>query len=168
MKELLPGDILVFKGGGLVFEILSRILKLFAWDWDRWGWHTGFVVCGNQLCESIACGICLSPLSKYKVENTRVYRWLDTPPTNEKINTFLGSHLGKRYDVAIYLWSGLQYLFRHFWNRRIPRLLDDRFTCWENVSEFCDDMGKPVMSRYDCPMLPDMLKQLEAHRIIPT
>ena len=159
--ELRVGDILVFKGGGLVFEILGRILKLSERHWDRWGWHTGFVVYGNQVCESIAEGIVLSPLSKYKPEETRVYRWLDTPPTNKKINTYLKSHLGKRYDVAIYFWTALQYLIRHFWNRRIPRLLNDRFTCWENISEFCDDMGKPILSHFDCPMLPDILLELE-------
>jgi len=155
------GDILVFKGEGLLYEILSRLLKLFEWQWDRWGWHTAFVVYGGQMCESKAQGICLSPI-KCDPQNVRVYRWFDKPPNPQKVNAYLTSHLGKRYDVAIYFFTMLQYLIRHFWNRRIPRLLDDRYTCWENVSQFCDFMGKPLQSEYDCPLLPDMLRNLEA------
>lgn len=158
LEQIRPGDILVFKGSGPLFAVLSRILKVFELKWDRWGWHVGFVASEDKLCESIAEGIVLSPLNKYPPEETRAYRWFDVQPERTKIVIYVTDHLGKKYDVAIYFWTMMQYLFRHFWNRRIPRLLDDRYTCWENVFQFCECMGKQIGAEYDCPMLPDMLK----------
>jgi hypothetical protein len=34
-----PGDILIFKGEGQPFGILSKCLKFFEPTWDGWGWH---------------------------------------------------------------------------------------------------------------------------------
>ncbi len=157
--EIRPGDISVFKRSGPISFILGGILKLFEPKWDFWGWHTGFVSrldvnFGWMICESLAQGVVESPLQG----DYRIYRWFDEQPTQPKIDKFVQEQLGKPYDVAIYFWTALQYLVRHFYNKRIPRLLDDRFTCWENVFEFTEEMGKRIGSKYDCPILPDMLK----------
>jgi hypothetical protein len=94
-------------------------------------------------------------------ERIRVYRWLNREPTDAQIQSYLNDVLGKRYDVAIYFWTSLQYILRHYFNRRIPRLLDDRYTCWENLCEFYEAMGKRIVSRFDCPMITDVLANLE-------
>jgi len=138
------GDIIEFKGEGPTFFFLGWILKLFERWWDRWGWHTAFV-----------CGKDERGLDGYPY---RIYRWLDRVPPQAKVDAYVESVLGARYDVAIYFWTTAQYLFRHFFNRRIPRLLDDRYTCWENVFWFMREVGKPIQSIYDCPMITDMLK----------
>ena len=160
------GDIVLFKGSGLVYEILSRALKFFEWNWDRWGWHLGFVSGDSpftdvvSICESTGKGVTESYLDLTR-KDIRVYRWFDEEPRRYKVRNFVSAHLGCDYDVAQYFWTGLQYLIRHFWNRRIPRLLDSRYTCWELVFEFAEDMGKPIGSRYDCPMLVDLLKVVD-------
>jgi len=160
LSEARRGDLLVFKGSGIVFTILGGLLKLFERKWDFWGWHTAFTVNHDTICESIAEGVVLSPLTKYPSDEVRAYRWFDTMPDQTKMDLYLQQHLGKRYDVAIYFWTMAQYLIRHYWNHRIPRLLDDRYTCWENLCEFCEDMAKPIESRYDCPILTDILRSL--------
>jgi len=156
------GDIIEFKGRGPTFFFLGWILKLFEWWWDRWGWHTAFV-CGKDergllICEALDSGVQITPLSRYDGYPYRIYRWLDRVPPQTKVDAYVESVLGARYDVTIYFWTAAQYLFRHFFNRRIPRLLDDRYTCWENVFWFMREMGKPIQSIYDCPMITDMLK----------
>ena len=74
---------------------------------------------------------------------------------------FFDSHINKRYDVAVYFWTALAIIIRHYFNRPIPKLLDNRFSCWELVQEFTTHCGKPVLSRYDVIILPDMLEALE-------
>ena len=160
------GDIVVFKGEGLTFFFLGWFLKLFERWWDRWGWHTAFL-CGHDergwlICEALASGVTVTPLSNYNNHPYRIYGWLDDEPSKVKVDQYLTDTVGKPYDVAIYFWTALQYLVRHFFNRRIPRLLDDRFTCWENVFWFMRQMGKPIKSIYDCPVITDVLLGLPA------
>ena len=159
-----PGDIVEFKRSGPTSFILGNLLWLFEHWWDKWGWHLGIAYRpdrsgGWYILEATDTGV---NVNYYRVEyiekNTRCHTWLDQIPTPEQFEKFYHDYLGKKYDVAIYFWTALQYLVRHFWNRRIPRLLDDRYTCWELVFEFCDDMGKRITSRYDCPIITDFLK----------
>lgn len=161
--EMKAGDILVFKGSGLVFEILSRLVKCFEQKWDRWGWHMAIVFQkeseGWYVLESQGNGVNINFYSeKFLRENTCCYEWFDKSPSKVKMGQFLIDYNGKSYDVAVYFWTAFQYLIRHFWNRRIPRLLDDQFTCWELVFEFCEVMGKPIGSKYNCPIITDALK----------
>lgn len=161
IQDIQLGDIIEFKGKGPVYEILSRLIWLFERWWDRWGWHTAFV-CGEDndgwlICEAIAQGVSVTPLKNYGLEY-RVHRWFDEPPSKRKVNAYVKSVIGADYDVAIYFWTGLQYLIRHLINHRIPRLLDNRYTCWENVFFFCYEMGNPVQAIYDCPMITDLIK----------
>lgn len=159
-EELQPGDFLVFQGSGFPFRILGGILKLFERKWDFWGWHVAFVATPSTLCESIGQGVVVSALSKYTPEQTRCYRWFNEQPDQARINHFVGAHLGDDYDVLVYFNTICQYIIRHFWNRAIPRLLDNRYSCWELVFQFADDMGKEISSDYDCPMLTDLLKTM--------
>ncbi len=158
------GDIIEFKRQGFVSTILGGVLKLFERDWDGWGWHLAIAWLqvgdlGWHILEATEDGVETNfYFNSWLKDEVRTYKWLDKVPSQKKMNKFLEGHLNKKYDVVIYFWTTLQYLIRHYFNHRIPRLLDDRFTCWELASEFCDEMGKPWESRYDCPMITDFLK----------
>jgi hypothetical protein len=159
------GDLIEFKRKGFVARVLGGILKLFERKWDAWGWHVGIAWQrshgGWYILEAVARGVTINFYSfAFLAENTRFHTWLEETPRDDAMKAFFQEYIGKRYDVAIYFWTALQYLIRHFFNRRIPRLLDDRFTCWELAAAFFDYMGKPVHSKYDCPMLPDILANI--------
>lgn len=162
-KDIRPGDVLIFKGQGFLYTWLSWLLKLINPSWDRWGWHMAVVVWWNGkdwiVLEATWPEVCLTPLME--MGEFRVYRWFEVQPDYKPIADFVKDNLGKRYDVLLYPWTAVQYLFRHFWNRPVPRLLDDQFTCWELFCEFAEAMGKPIVSKYDCPILPDIQKALE-------
>jgi len=158
------GDIIEFKGKGPVYECLSRVIRLFERKWDRWGWHVAFVANVTDdgtvyICEALGPGVLVSELSGYSLPY-RVWRWFPNELPQSQVDTFVEDVLGKPYDVAIYGWTALQYLVRHFFNRRIPRLLDDRYTCWELVWYFCREMGQPLQSIYDCPIITDLHKAM--------
>ncbi len=159
-------DIVVFQGDGFIFQVLGRLLKLFNTWWDRWGWHTAIIwrrgYQGWFLLEATAHGVMEHFYSDaYLHDHARIYRWLDTCPNQKSMDSFFETHILRPYDVAIYFWTALQYLVRHFFNHRIPRLLDARFTCWELCFEFAEEMGKQIGSKYDCPMITEMIKAFE-------
>jgi len=74
---------------------------------------------------------------------------------------FLQGHINKKYDVAIYFFTALAIIIRHYFNRPIPKLLDQRYSCWELVQEFSIEMGKPILSRYDVVVIVDIIKALK-------
>jgi len=156
-------DIVIYKGNGPAFRVLSWVLGLFETEWDGWGWHMGFVCSEGEdpdILEAVAGGVRRVPLSQSLgfVNGCRSYSWLEPLPDQDKAEEWITKHIGSRYDIQIYFWTVVQYLFRHFLNKRIPRMLDDRFTCWELVFEFAEDMGQPIGSKYDCPILTDFLR----------
>ena len=158
-----PADLIEFRRSGFVSAVLGGMLRLLDPEWDGWGWHVGiawqFHYHGWYVLESRAGGpeINWYPETWLKA-NTRSHRWLDFIPDEDDLSSFLNRHIGKKYDVSIYFWTAFQYLIRHFFNHRIPRLLDDRYTCWELAAEFYEELGEPLQSKYDCPMLPDMIR----------
>lgn len=165
MNDIKRGYIVEFKLRGFAFRVLASLLKFFERDWDKWGWHLAIAYeksgDGWYILEARAGGTEINYYPNfYLKEHTRSYQWLDKEPRKKRMAEFLALYQGKKYDVAIYFWTTLQYLIRHYFNHRIPRLLDDRFTCWELVSEFCEHFGKPIESKYDCPMITDILGKL--------
>lgn len=165
LKIIKVGDLVEFKRHGLVGAVLGGLLRLLDRKWDGWGWHLAVIweksdlSDGWYIMEALASGVETNYYSReYICKQCRVYHWLDQEPTEEKLAMFLKEHLNMSYDVAIYFWTTLQYLIRHFFNRRIPRMLNERFTCWELVFAFCEDMGKPIGSKYDCPMINDFIR----------
>ena len=157
------GDVVIFKRSGFISFVIGSLIKFFEKWWDFWGWHMAVVWQeahgGWYILEAMGQGVKINYYTdKFLAEKTRIYTWLDEEPTEEKMGKFLAGHINKRYDVAIYFWTALQYLIRHYFNHRIPRLLDERFTCWELAFAFCEEMGKPIGSKYDCPIITDFLK----------
>ncbi len=165
------GTIVEFRRTGFIAKILGGILKLFERQWDGWGWHLAIVYeradndIGWYILEATWPSVEINYYSdEFIWHNCRVYDWFNEPPRKVLLNKFMQEHLGKRYDVLLYPWTTIQYLIRHYINRRIPRLLDDKFTCWELVTEICEYLGKPIQqSKYDCPLISDILPQLQAN-----
>ncbi len=160
------GNIIEFKRKGFISWFLGGLLKLFERDWDMYGWHLAIAwekaYDGWYILEALAFGTEINYYSnKFLERNTRCWKWLDEPPTTKEMGEFLESHINKKYDVVIYFWTTLQYLIRHYFNHRIPKLLDDRWTCWELVADFCESMGKPIQSRFDCPLITDILRNFQ-------
>jgi hypothetical protein len=163
------GDILVFKRAGPLSFVLGGLLWLVehliphAKPYDFWGWHTAIVVenMGHELLvlESIGSGVQYSLVSSSRLgRDIRVYRVLPHAPSVTEMNFAARTFIGKPYDVAVYFWTAAQYLIRHFWNRRIPKLLDGRYTCWELVTEILCCFGVDLVDKYDCPILSDILR----------
>lgn len=165
LSEMRCGDILIFRGSGWVHKILSRWLKLFERWWDGWGWHMAFVSYIDKatneiyIAESVGSGVQVTPLGAD--HNTyRVYRWFDELINEDKLTAFTERYLGCDYDVAVYFLTMLQYLVLHYFNHPIPRLLDNRYTCWEFVFLMCREMGKPIQSIHKYPVITDFLKAI--------
>ena len=171
--EVEPGDILIFKRNpkDLASRILSWLLKRFERDWDRWGWHTGHisaVLSHGTIVTAEATGDGVQAITYPSLESlgeVRVYRWLDEPNLDD-LKTFTEEHLGRDYDVACYFWTSLQYLILHLFNHPMPRILDDKYTCWELVCAMARAMGKPLQPIHKYPLITDMVKVLETSRIV--
>ncbi len=158
------------KGGGPVFNIFNFILGALYSRWRKrdWKpWHMSIPIQRTMTGWFVMEGA--SPKSRihhYSFETldrnaVRAYKWLDKKPDSMELGAFMSAYVGKKYDVDIYFWTAAQYLVRRFWNRRIPRLLDDRYTCWEFACEWAEANGKPFQAKYDCPFIIDILDALE-------
>jgi hypothetical protein len=160
MSNLRVGDIVVFKGQGFLFTVLGAALKLFQPDWDRWGWHTGFIcqmVDDKPLiAEALAKGVCINTIDNSR--EYRIYRWLDKEPERYKVICFVNRHKGDRYDVMAYIWTFVQRAFKKW---KLPRLTNDRYTCWEFCEFFCTAFGKPwtMVAPMMFPLISDFLEQ---------
>ena len=160
------GDIVFFKGQGLMFRVLSTLLCLFDSYWRKlkWKpWHTAiafqFAPEGWYILEARAEGVILKYYEDdWLKEHTRAYTWLDTHPTKEQMQKLLDEYIGKPYDIAIYFWTSLAIILRHFWNHPIPKLFDDRWDCWELDAQGMSDLGKPVISKFDTVLITDLAK----------
>jgi hypothetical protein len=165
---LRPGDILIFKRNtkDWVSRVLSWILQRFESDWDRWGWHTGYissVLSDGTIITAEATGNGVQAITYPTFESLgeiRAYRWL-SEPNIQKLEAFTQDHLGRDYDVACYFWTSAQYLILHLFNHPIPRILNDRYTCWELVAAMARAMGKPLQPIHQYPLITDMVKALE-------
>jgi len=162
------GNIVAFKGTSNTFKVLSFLLSIFDSDWRKlkWKpWHLGIAwhktSGGWWVLAAGEDGVGLKFYFSRELEEVRWYDWLEKPLTQKKLDKFLKGHIGKKYDIATYFWTSLAVIFRHFWNRPIPKLLDDRFSCWELVQEFAEEMGKPIVSKYDVIIIVDIIKALK-------
>jgi hypothetical protein len=172
IEEMQPSDTLLFQGTDSVFKFFSFFLTIFEPVWRQWkkarwlpwhcakAWIKGYQAWG--ILEATAEGMRLNWYSIAELKkHARAYRLFETPPPPDQMDVFLKEIIGKPYDVAIYFWTSLQYLIRHYFNHRIPRLLDDRYTCWEGNEKFDSEFGKPWGSPYDCVMITDFMKTVE-------
>lgn len=157
MDKIQPGSIILFKGKGFLFQVLSRIIQLkYPW-WDRWGWHMALTVgyfseYGWMVAEATGIGVEYSSIDDKK-QPYRVINWCDDDISDHRVLTYVDSRLLCKYDKWAYIWTALQVLFP--W---VPRIVNRRYTCWEFVYEFCREMGHAVQQPHKYPMITDILK----------
>lgn len=157
------GDIVLFHRKGPVSFLLGNLLKLIDKNYNGEYWHTGILWLreydGWLVLEALASGVELMYHSTKQLEKEAdVFPWLDESPDKDRMQKFFDEYQGKPYDIIIYFWIALALIIRHYWNKPIPRLLDNRFCCWELCAEFFEFMGKPIVSKYDIAIITDIVK----------
>lgn len=165
-EELRHGDIILFKGSGPVFWFFSLLLCLLEPGWRKLNWRPWHMaVAWDKTGTGWQCFEGYAPVSRLHTYTEaelrgrcRFYRRLDPEPSYLDSQTFLINHVGKPYDVAVYFFTSLGYLLRHYWGKPIPYFMDNRFSCWELVYHWQDDMGQPLAGKYDFPLITDFLK----------
>ena len=161
------GDVIAFPGNGLIFKVLSRILWLFNRWWDRKHWHLAIAwesaESGWWVMEADAKGVQINFKPDEVLNKCKILSFLKKVPGKKKRKQFKDSHLGLSYDAAVYFLTMIQYLVLHFFNRPLPRILDNRFTCWELAEEWCVFNGKPWTTwgrTHKYPIITDALQAL--------
>lgn len=166
-------QIIAFKGRGKLFKTLSFFLGCFSpkWrklEWKPWhlapvvGWSKGRPVVFEHIKPYCLVGF----RTVQQGEDCKIY----TLPKNinpKNLSLFLGQRINKKYDVGVYFWTIAQYIILRTCNHSIPRILNDRFTCWELSFEFARASGQPLQeycgknfAHY--PMITDFLDSMEA------
>ena len=123
-----------------------------------WGWHTVPMVSNRSFVDALFPRLRISRLTdpRYINRQFRVYRILETQPTQYKINKFIKDKVGCPYDFLAYPLTALAILLRPKFD--IPRIINRRFHCWETAWSFADDMGFDITEPYNYPFLTDLLR----------
>lgn len=174
---IVPGDNIIWKRRGIrltdpetwIEEVLSRGIVLFLdRSWDRWGWHSGYVVdvlpSGEIVSsQAIASGVhYVTYTSQEDMGECRIYRWLGRRD-GEKIARYAAEHDGEPYDVLNYLWVIIAALSAKY--LRWPfRVVDRAKMCWENLAEFDRFMGKELQPEEEPCLISSIVRALEGRR----
>jgi len=187
--DIKPGDIILWKGGGNFTNLLSGILALKDKSWRAryklsikfqlsrkfpylkiiikkgWlPWHTGFVVKVLDTGEIVTfqavnlfTGVCaVTYASVADMGDCKIYHWLDNPDP-AAIERYVDEWNGVPYDALAYFWVIVTVLFNwHF------SITDKRLMCWENLSNFCQYMGKELQPCWEEPLISKMMNALDS------
>jgi hypothetical protein len=154
-SEIRPGDVLVFKGKGFLFECLSKIIKLKVHDWDKWGWHMAPVVEVDTFMDAQLPKLKLSKISDYNPKNIRAYRIKETEPEQSQLDDFVNYTLGRSYDWLVYFLTAFAILLRP--KIDFPRVINRTYDCWETAWEFADFIDADITHEYNYPFITDMI-----------
>jgi hypothetical protein len=162
-----PGCILEHKAGGwkTVSGLLSRLLRICDRNYDKWGWHLSIAYTkglnGWWILEATEDGVELNYYDNlFLFRDTRIYRWFETPPCRDKMDAFMVEHIGQPYDVAIYFWSGLAVIIQNIFHIKLPKITNRRWTCWELIQEFTQELNKPILSPKRIVIISDLILRL--------
>ncbi len=165
-KDAKAGDAITWKGGGIVYEVLGRVLAFIDKEskWDRWAWHTGYIA--NILpdgevvtSQAIAKGVeAVTYPNLLSLGNCRVYRWLDNPD-QARMDNYTRQHNGDPYDIFDYLWVLISEISTITFHHPF-RVVDGQKMCWENLSEFMRFMGREIQPEEEPCMLSRIVKAL--------
>jgi len=180
--EIKEGTNVAFPQGGFIGPILGSILALVNSDWrsvkDKF-WHVGFIVERETIelairknpaivdfadldgyddewwvCESLAGGISLTPLSEYEDTDLRFFNIIQKQPTRNTVAKYLAEFVGRPYDALVYFWNVIAELLENIhihlgsWNNL-------SFMCWENLEAFMDFIGEGMVKDYEHIMCTD-------------
>lgn len=161
------GDIIAFKGQGVVFILLSFLLGIFEPKWRRRKfkpWHLAIASQpanhGWYIIEAVAGGVREHFLTNQQLAEASSYTWLNEPPTNEELERFRTLYLGRPYDVTAYFGVVFSYLIKKYLHFSL-RVVDTEFMCWELVSAFARFMGKPFQPNWEYPVISKIIERLE-------
>jgi hypothetical protein len=165
LTELRSGDCIAWKGGSIPFHPLSEVLALFDLSWRTrvWHpWHVGYVVQvqDSEIVTQQAIGTGVHTItygSAAELGDCKAYRWLKDPfPMAKQIEDFAEAHEREGYDFVGYLWNALGNLDMYL--RHHPfRVVDDRYFCWELVSEFARAMGREIQREAEACNIEKMM-----------
>ncbi len=155
--EIKPGDILMFKGRGIIYRVLSLLLRMKrAPNWSQWGWHLAIAVeyhrnNGWIIAEALAHGVSLNWLDE-KDSDFRVLRWLKRDVHSTEVRRWAASQAACKYDVLAYVWTAIQIFWPSF-----PRIIDRHYTCWELAFDWCRWAGLPIQPLHRYPIITDLV-----------
>jgi hypothetical protein len=105
-----------------------------------------------------------------ELTNCVIYRVTDHEITSQFKALMIRRYLHKRYDVSVYFRTAIQYIVLrvieriqhivcpyHKFTMSLPRVLNDRYTCWELVEAIDRDAGIDWCPRSRYPMITDFL-----------
>ncbi len=166
-RDARAGDAITWKGRGIVYQVLSRVLAVIdcKTHWDRYCWHTGYIVrvlADGKVVTSQAVQRGVESITYSSINDMgecRIYRWLDNPP-QEHIDEYTMMHNGEPYDALDYLWVFLGAISMICFHHPF-RMVNGWKMCWENLSEFCRYMGKELQPEDEPCLISRIVKQLE-------
>ncbi len=156
-----PGDVLVFRGGGILYEVLSRLIKRFKEpNYDRFGWHMSPIIKVQHSPYFLVTYIDAQfPRLKLAIvkpdDQVRCYRVLKRPPTKAKVQVVIDRLVGRPYDFLVHIWTFFAFLLRP--KVDVPRIINRFYDCWEATFEALDEWGVDVTHVYHYPWLTDFL-----------
>ena len=169
IREADVGDGIAFKGGGFIFKFLSGWIGFEDKEWkerDWKPWHLAIV--SERLADGLSILEAVEPKTRewsYTYEqlgNCRAYRYLDKPPTPQKVQAFKNKYLGLPYDKGAYV--GIIFTESRFFNWLFGRwrLWDKEYMCWELFCAFYRFCGEPMFELSEYPRIDRIMKELEA------
>lgn len=184
ISQMEPGYTVAFKGNGFMFNLLSRILGVAepGWRKRKWKpWHLAAaskkIKAGDQLPDGETAsedgwllieaaapetGEYFHSMSELEAE-TKAYKWLEKPPSLQRMKQFKDIYLGFPYGVLSYVGVVFSYICRK-WFRIKWRIMDTEHMCWEVNSFFQRFMGKEYQRIWEYPMIHDIIAKLEAEQ----
>lgn len=183
--EIKEGTHVAFPQGGFIGPILGTILGCVDSDWRHVNpkfWHVGFIVHKDTIefatrntraiddfvapdpsndewwvCESLAGGISLTPLSKYDNVKLRFFNIIKTQPSKYQVAEYLSFFVGRPYDVLVYFWNVAAELLEKV-NIHLGSWNNLSFMCWENLEAFMDFIGEGMVKDYEHIMCTDFAR----------
>jgi hypothetical protein len=160
--QLRAGDFILTQGQGWLFQIVSCFLSKVEPSWRRLPFkplHMSFAIDSRGfLFEGYFPEARTRHISELPQGTYRVYRWFSEPLDPGRLAEFIKSREGARYDIDCYFWTFWFYMLKGW--IRLPRIINNRFTCWEICADLALWFGDPWDDMYSYPLITNFLKAM--------